>query len=86
MKIRTLVAAIVAISCAVSAHGADPSDVKRVLDRFDYVRPAAADLALYQLDWMPTLMSAKEMAAKEQRPIFLAVVTNSFGDMYSGHC
>jgi hypothetical protein len=32
------------------------------------------------------LKAAKEKAAREERPIFLVVVTNSFGDLYSGHC
>jgi hypothetical protein len=80
------VAAILAAACAGYAYGADPSDVKSVLDKFHSVRPQAADLALYQLDWEPTLKAAKERSAKEERPIFLMVVTNSFGDLYSGHC
>jgi hypothetical protein len=86
VKTKMLVAAILAMARVAGAHGADRSDVKSVLDKFQSVRPQAADLALYQLDWMPTLKAAKERAAKEQRPIFLVVVTNSFGDLYSGHC
>jgi hypothetical protein len=74
------------MACVVDAHGADQSDVKSVLDKFRSVRPQAADLALYQLDWMPTLKVAREKAAREERPILLVVVTNSFGDLYSGHC
>jgi hypothetical protein len=68
------------------AQGADQNDVKSALDKYQSVRPQAADLALYQLDWTPTLKAAKERAAKEERPIFLVVVTNSFGDLYTGHC
>jgi hypothetical protein len=71
---------------AVSAQGADRRDVDNVLDRFRSVRPTAEDLAIYQLDWAPTLKAAKEQAAKEDRPIFLVMVTNSFGDLCSGHC
>jgi hypothetical protein len=81
-----LIAASLALACAVSSYGADTSDVKGVLDKFQSVRPQAADLALYQLDWVPTLKAARARAAREDRPIFLVVVTNSFGDMYSGHC
>jgi hypothetical protein len=81
-----LIVAILATACVANAHGADQSDVKSILDKFQSVRPQEADLALYQLDWMPTLKAAKERAAKEERPIFLVVVTNSFGDLYSGHC
>jgi hypothetical protein len=55
-------------------------------EKFQSVRPPAADLALYQLDWMPTLKAAREKAAREGRPILLVVVTNSFGDLFSGHC
>jgi hypothetical protein len=81
-----LIVAILALTRVAGAHGADQSDVKSVLAKFQSVRPQAANLALYQLDWMTTLKAAKVRAAKEQRPIFLVVVTNSFGDLYSGHC
>jgi hypothetical protein len=83
---KMLVAVVLANAFIPDARGADQSDVKSVLDKFESVRPQAADLALYQLDWAPTLQAAKERAAKEQRPIFLVVVTNSFGDLFSGHC
>jgi hypothetical protein len=86
VKVVKLMVATLAMACSARAQGADQSDVKSTLEKFQSVRPAVADLALYQLDWMPTLKAAKEKAAKEERPIFLVVVTNSFGDMYSGHC
>ena len=86
MKTKTLLPAILAMMCVVGVHGADQSEVKNVLDKFKTVRPQQADLALYDLDWMPTLEAAREKAAKEERPIFLVVVTNSFGDLHSGHC
>jgi hypothetical protein len=60
--------------------------VPKVLDQFRATRPDAKDLAIFQLDWTPTLKDAKAKAAKGQRPILLIVVTNSFGDMHSGHC
>jgi hypothetical protein len=60
--------------------------VPKVLDQFRTTRPDAKDLAIFQLDWTPTLKDAQAKAAKEQRPILLIVVTNSFGDMHSGHC
>jgi len=71
-------------ACCVQA--ADPGDVKVVLDRYHSIRPKATELGIYDLDWMPTLKAAKEKAAKEDRPIFLVVVTNSFGNVCSGHC
>jgi hypothetical protein len=80
------IAAALAMACAVGASGAGPGDVKSTLEKFRSVRPQEADLALYRLDWVPTLKAAKEKAAKEGRPVFLIVVTNSFGDLYSGHC
>jgi hypothetical protein len=86
MKMKMLFVAILGITCAVDVHAADQGDVRRALDHFHSVRPSAADLAIYQLDWMPTLKAAKEKAVKEKRPIFLVVVTNSFGDLCSGHC
>ena len=83
---KMLIPVILAIAFIAGVRGADQSDVKNLLDKFESVRPQAGDLALYQLDWSPTLQAAKERAAKDQLPIFLAVVTNSFGDLYSGHC
>jgi hypothetical protein len=86
VKTTPPILAILALAGAVSARSADSSDVKSVLEKFESVRPHAADLGLYQLDWMPSLKAAKERAATEERPIFLVVVTNSFGDLYTGHC
>ena len=86
MKAVKPIVAMLAMACAAQAHGADQGDVKSILDKFRSVRPLEADLTLYQLNWMSTLKEARERAAKERRPIFLVVVTNSFGDLFSGHC
>lgn len=83
MKTKILIAGVLVMA---GVPGAEPSDVKNILDKFQSVRPLEADLALYQLDWMPTLKVAKEKVAQEERPIFLVLVTNSFGDLFSGHC
>ena len=80
MRTKMLIVAILALAGVAHVHGADQAEVKSILDKFQSVRPQETDLALYQLDWMPTLKAAKERAAKEERPIFLVVVTNSFGD------
>lgn len=61
-------------------------DVQQVLDKHRAARPDVKDLAIFQLDWTLTLKEAKARAAKEKRPILLIVVTNSFGNMYTGHC
>ena len=60
-------------------------DLAQVEEKFKSARPAEKDLALYSLDWSPSLKEAKERAAREERPIFLVVVTNSYGDLFSGH-
>jgi hypothetical protein len=61
-------------------------DVQKVLDKYRSVRPEAKDLTIYQLEWVPTLKDAKAKAAKEHRPIFFIMVTNPFGNLYTGHC
>jgi hypothetical protein len=62
------------------------ADVPKVLDRYRSVRPEASALPIFQLDWAPTLKEARDKAAKEQRPVLLLVVTNSYGNLYTGHC
>jgi len=62
------------------------ADVQKILDKYRLFRPADKDLAIFQLDWMPTVKDARERAAKEQRPILLLVVTNSYGNLFTGHC
>ncbi len=72
------------------APAAEPAaktpDVQKVLDKYQSFRPADKDLAIFQLDWVATLKDARERAAKEECPILLVVVTNSYGNMYTGHC
>ena len=50
--------------------------------------PASKELAIYSLDWEPTLAAARVRARREQRPIFFIMVTNFSGptNFYSGHC
>jgi len=50
--------------------------------------PASKELAVYSLDWEPTLAAARVRARREQRPIFFIMVTNFSGptNFYSGHC
>jgi hypothetical protein len=79
-------ATICALIYAAAAQAAEPRDVQNVLDKYRSIRPQDADLAIYQLDWTPTLKAAKDRAAKENRPIFLIIVRNAFGDLASGHC
>jgi len=50
--------------------------------------PSKKELAVYSLDWEPTLAAARKRAKAEQRPIFFIVVTNYTGptNFFSGHC
>jgi hypothetical protein len=86
MKTKMLLVGMLGMAWVSGARGADQRDAESVLDNFRSIRPKALDLAIYQLDWVPTLKAAKEKAAEEKRPIFLVVVRNSFGDICSGHC
>jgi uncharacterized protein (TIGR03067 family) len=60
--------------------------LQQVLNKYRSFRPEARDLAIFQLDWVATLKQARDRAAREKRPIFLMVVTNSYGNLYTGHC
>jgi hypothetical protein len=73
-------------AAAVAAGGAESREAQDVLARFKAALPPIEQLRVYQLDWAPDLKAAKERAAREKRPIFLIVVRNSYGDMFSGHC
>ena len=65
---------------------AQNADVKRILARYDELRPTKSDLAMYQLDWAESLEVALERAAKEDRPIVLVIIHAQYGDIFSGHC
>jgi hypothetical protein len=88
MPLRTpLIVLIGAVWATGLLHAQVPEgDVQKVLDQYRLLRPADKDLAIFQLDWVPTLKDARERAAKEQRPILLLVVTNSYGNLFTGHC
>ena len=77
------------LPCNQSA-GRDPGSVNdkvdEVLSRFRAARPEEKDLAIHRLDWVPNLQEAKAKALREKSPILLVIVTNSYGNMLSGHC
>ena len=60
--------------------------VKRILARYQAIRPAAKDLGMYRLDWADSLDIALKRAAKENRPVCLIVIHAKYGDIASGHC
>jgi hypothetical protein len=88
MPLRTtLLGLIAALGTTGLLHAQAPNaDVQKILDKYRLLRPADKDLAIFQLDWVPTLKEARERAAREQRPILLLVVTNSYGNLFTGHC
>ena len=65
---------------------AQDSAVKSVLDRYEDFRPQADDLAMYQIDWAPSLEEAQKRARREKRPVFLVIIHAQYGDLTSGHC
>ena len=84
---RTLVCLVASLWTTGLLYAQAPDgDVQKILDKYRLFRPADKDLAIFQLDWVPTLKDARERAAKEQRPILLLVVTNSYGNLFTGHC
>ena len=68
------------------AKCSDLRDVQTIIERYEQTRPQPRDLSVYTLDWAPTLQQAKARATAEQRPILFLVVTNSYGNLYTGHC
>jgi hypothetical protein len=71
---------------ATTFASAQDSTVKSVLDRYADFRPAAKDLAMYQIDWAPSLAEAQKRARREKRPVFLVIIHAQYGDLTSGHC
>ena len=88
MLLRTTLALVIAALWTTSLlHAQAPDgDVQNILDKYRRFRPADKDLAIFQLDWVPTLQQATQRAARERRPILLLVVTNSYGNLFTGHC
>ena len=65
---------------------AQDNAVKSVLNRYEDFRPGADDLAMYQIDWAPSLAEAQKRARREKRPVFLVIIHAQYGDLTSGHC
>jgi hypothetical protein len=88
MPLRTTLAFLIATLRTTGLLNAQTpdGDVQKILDKYRLFRPADKDLAIFQLNWVPTLKDARERATKEQRPILLLVVTNSYGNLFTGHC
>ena len=82
-----LLSALLSALAAEDIAAADPpAEVRSILRRFDVFRPGDADLAMYRLDWAPTLDAALETASRDGRPVLLVVIHAKYGDLASGHC
>ena len=69
-----------------SMFTAAEENAKRILDRYQALRPLAKDLAMYRLDWADSLDVALKRAAKEKQPICLIIIHAKYGGIASGHC
>ena len=65
---------------------AEDAGVKRILARYQAIRPAAKDLGMYRLDWADSLDIALKRADKENRPVCLIIIHAKYGDFASCHC
>ena len=83
---KTTISSLALLLLAASFAPAQDSAVKSVLDRYADFRPAAKDLAMYQLDWAPSRAEAQKRALQEKRPVFLVIIHAQYGDLTSGHC
>ena len=77
---------LVGILTMTNALLAQNAAVRRVVARYNAVRPGAKDLALYRLDWVDSLQEALQRAARENRPVCLIIIHAQYGDILSGHC
>ena len=83
---KTFFSGAVLLLLAASFAPAQDSAVKSVLERYADFRPAAKELAMYQIDWAPSLEEAQKRALREKRPVFLVIIHAQYGDLASGHC
>lgn len=65
---------------------AQSTAARETLDRYTELRPGDDDLAMYRLDWAPTLEEGQKRAAKEKKPLLVVVIHAKYGDMITGHC
>ena len=83
---KTFFSSLTVLLLATTFAPAQDSKVKSVLDRYTDFRPAAKELAMYQIDWAPSLAEAQKRALREKRPVFLVIIHAQYGDLTSGHC
>ena len=81
-----ILAALILLLAATGLTPAQDGEVKSVLDRYEDFRPQVDDLAMYRIDWAPSLEEAQKRARREKRPVFLVIIHAQYGDLTSGHC
>ena len=77
---------LVIILLAATLAPAQDREIQSVLDRYEDFRPGADDLAMYRIDWAPSIEEAQKRALREKRPVFLVIIHAQYGDLTSGHC
>ncbi len=85
-QMTRILTGLVLLLTATGLLSAQDSTAKSVLDRYADFRPAAKELAMYQIDWAPSLEEAQKRALREKRPVFLVIIHAQYGDLTSGHC
>ena len=75
-----------ALALVATQASAQSDDARQVLDHYRALKPNEDDLAMYRLDWVSSLETAKRRAAEEKRPILVIAVHARYGDLFTGHC
>jgi len=82
-----LILALVSLLALMSQAGlAQDAEARRVVERFEQLKPGEDDLAMYRLDWESSLADAQRRAKREKRPVCLVIIHARYGDITSGHC
>ena len=82
---RSLICAFFVLLTTAAGLADEPS-VRRLLARYNAIRPDDDQLAIYRLDWVASLAEAKDLALLENRPVCLVVIHARYGNITSGHC
>ena len=83
---QRILSGLLVILLSTTLASAQDSALKSVLDRYEDFRPGADDLAMYRIDWAPSIEEAQKRALREKRPVFLVIIHAQYGDLTSGHC
>jgi hypothetical protein len=83
--IVSLFVVLLAALTATAALASEPS-VRRLLGKYNTIRPDDDQLAMYRLDWVESLADAQDLALLDNRPVCLVVIHARYGDITSGHC